>query len=186
MTDFSTKHRIIIKDNFIEEDDADVLISEMKSPSSQNPYPEYYKERFGGTAFPYNENVQSILKKYSDKSNSVQKEINGFHDPIYTFKAFGSWWTSGMSGGVHADAQDPEPWIEWSTVIYLNDEFVGGKIFFPRQNFQYQPKKYSAVFFPSAGTEYIHGISEVISGNRHTLLYMHTSFKDHADPEFLV
>jgi hypothetical protein len=178
-------HRIVIKDNFITEEDANILINEIDFPSEKNPYPEYYKQRFGGTAFPYNNKVQSLLKKYSDLSNSIQKELNGFYDPIYTFKAFGSIWLPGTSGGVHADAQDPEPWIEWSTVVYLNEEYTGGKIYFPKQKFEYQPKKYSAVFFPSAGTEYVHGISEVLSGRRYTMLFMHTSKYDHADPEFL-
>lgn len=178
-------HRIVIKDNFITEEDAKVLMSEMDSPSSINPYPEYYKNRFGGTAFPYNKNVQSVLKKYSNLSNIKQKELNEFYDPIYTFKAFGSVWIPGTSGGVHSDSQDPEPWIEWSTVVYLNEEYSGGKIYFPKQKFEYQPKKYSAVFFPSAGTEYAHGITEILSGKRYTMLFMHTSLKEHADPEFL-
>lgn len=178
-------HRIVVIDNFISEEDAKSLMSEINNPSEINPYPDYYKQRFGGTAFPYNKNVQSLLKKYGDLSNEKHKELNGFYDSIYTFKAFGSKWLPGSSGPVHTDAQDPEPWIEWSTVIYLNDEYTGGKIYFPRQRFEYQPKKYSAVFFPSAGTEYVHGISEILSGERYTLLYMHTSIKKNADPEFL-
>jgi hypothetical protein len=40
------------------------------------------------------------------------------------------------------------------------------------------------VFFPSAGSEYIHGITTVTSGSRHTALYMHTSIPKHLDPEF--
>lgn len=182
----SMKHRIIIQDNFINEEDSDILIQEITNPSEINEYPEYYKERFGGTAFPYNKTVQSLLKKYGNKASEEHKNLNGFYDPIYVFKGFGSWWKPGTSGGVHADAQDPEPWIEWSTVVYLNDEYTGGKIYFPKQKFEYQPRKFSAVFFPSAGTEYVHGISEVLTGKRFTMLFMHTSMKQHADPELLV
>lgn len=178
-------HRITVEDNFITEEDAKTLINEIKNPSEVNPYPSYYSDRYGGTAFPYNNTVQTILKKYSDLANKTHKDLNGFIDPIYTFKAFGSWWRPGTSGPVHTDAQDPEPWIEWSTVVYLNDEYTGGQIYFPRQGFSYQPKKYSAVFFPSAGTEYLHGISEILSGNRFTMLFMHTSMKKNADPDFL-
>jgi hypothetical protein len=67
----------------------------------------------------------------------------------------------------------------------LNDDFQGGDIYFPNQDFVYHPKKYSAVFFPSAGTEYIHGITTVNSGDRYTALYMHTSIPMHADPDFV-
>lgn len=179
-------HRIHIIDNFITPEDAAILIAEQKNPSQTNPYPEYYAKRFGGTAFPYNKRVMDLLIKYGHKSNQVHKELNGFVNPIYVFKAFGSWWTSGTKGDLHLDAQDPEPWIEWSTIIYLNDEreYDGGMIYFPNQDFEYQPRQYSAVFFPSAGSEYIHGITEVRSGNRHTALYMHTSIPENADPDF--
>jgi len=181
-------NRITVIENFIDKDDATVLINEQKNPSEINPYPEYYKERYGGTAFPYNKKVMDILKKYSILSNNKHKELNGFVNPIYTFKAFGSMWTTGTKGGLHIDAQGPEPWIEFSTIMYLNhqSEYTGGKIYFPNQNFVYEPKQYSAVFFPSSGSEYIHGITTVKSGIRQTALYMHTSIPEHADPDFLI
>ena len=180
-------HRIHIIDNFITPEDAEALIKEQKNPSSNNPYPDYYKERFGGTAFPYNKTVMDILIKYGHLANDVHKDQNGFLNEIFVFKSFGSWWTTGMKGDLHLDAQDPEAFIEWSTIIYLNspDEYEGGIIYFPNQGVEYKPKQYSAVFFPSAGSEYIHGVSKITSGNRHTALYMHTSIPKHADPEFL-
>ena len=54
-------HRITVIDNFIEESDAMVLINEMDNPSEVNPYPEYYKKRYGGTALPYNQKVMDLL-----------------------------------------------------------------------------------------------------------------------------
>ena len=42
--------KIKIIEDFILEEDAKALISEIKNPSSVNPYPEYYKDRNGGTA----------------------------------------------------------------------------------------------------------------------------------------
>lgn len=179
-------HRIHIIDNFITPEDAQVLIEEQDRPSEVNPYPEYYKNRFGGTAFPYNKRVMDMLIKYGLKSNQVHKDLNSFVNPIYVFKSFGSVWTQGTKGGLHLDAQDPEPFIEWSTIIYLNDpeEYDGGVIYFPNQDFEYKPRRYSAVFFPSAGSEYIHGITTVTSGIRRTALYMHTSIPEHADPDF--
>lgn len=179
-------HRIHVIDNFITPEDAQILIDEQKNPSERNPYPDYYSQRYGGTAFPYNKRVMDLLIKYGHKSNDVHKDQNGFINPIYVFKAFGSWWVPGTSGDLHMDAYGPEPWIEWSTIIYLNDpdEYDGGLIYFPNQGFEYKPRKYSAVFFPSAGTEYMHGITKINSGNRHTALFMHTGMPEHADPDF--
>ena len=180
-------HRIAVVDNFISPSDAETLINEMNNPSEINQYPDYYLKRYGGTALPYNRNVIDILSKYSDKANILHKDLNGFRNSIYTYKAFGSKWQPGQSGGVHSDAEHEEPWIEWSTVIYLNDssEYDGGIIFFPNQEFSYRPKRYSAVLFPSAGSEYIHGITELNSGNRYTALFMHTSNRMYADPDLI-
>jgi hypothetical protein len=179
-------HRIKVIDNFITPEDAQTLIDEQKSPSEINPYPDYYKNRYGGTAFPYNKRVMDILIKYGIKSNEVHKSESGFLNPVYVFKSFGSWWHPGQKGDLHLDAQGPEPFIEWSTIIYLNspEDYDGGIIYFPNQGFEYKPRQYSAVFFPSAGSEYIHGISEITRGTRHTALYMHTSIPEHADPDF--
>lgn len=181
-------HRITVVDNFITEEDAVTLISEMNSPSEVNPYPAYYSKRYGGTALPYNQKVMDILIKYGHKSNQMHQALNGYVNPIYVFKAFGSHWVSGTHGDLHVDAQDPEPFIEWSTVMYLNDpkEYEGGEIYFPNQGVTYKPRKLSAVFFPSAGSEYIHGIHTIKSGHRYTGLFMHTSKKQFADPEFLL
>jgi predicted 2-oxoglutarate/Fe(II)-dependent dioxygenase YbiX len=72
--------------------------------------------------------------------------------------------------------------------MYLNDpsEYDGGIIYFPNQDFSYKPKQYSAVFFPSSGSEYIHGITTITRGERFTGLYMHTSRPKHADPDFVL
>jgi hypothetical protein len=179
-------NRISVIENFITPEEAALLIAEQNNPSETNPYPEYYKDRYGGTSLPYNKPVMDILKKYGTKSNEMHKALNGFKNDIYVFKAFGSNWAPGTKGDLHIDAQGPEPWIEFSTIIYLNDpsEYDGGVIYFPNQGFEYKPKQYSAVFFPSAGTEYIHGITTVQRGNRYTALYMHTSLPKHVDPEF--
>lgn len=179
-------HRIHIVENFITPEDAAILIKEQHNPSEVNPYPSYYSDRYGGTSLPYNKTVMDIMIKYGKIANEKHKELNGFVNDIYVFKGFGSHWATGTKGDLHIDAQGPEPWIEFSTVIYLNheSEYDGGVIYFPNQDFYYKPKQYSAVFFPSAGTEYIHGITTVSRGDRYTALFMHTSLPDHVDPDF--
>jgi len=180
-------HRITVVDNFITKDDAQTLISQQLDPNAErNEYPKYYSDRYGGTSLPYNKIVQDIMIKYGHKANEMHKALNGFKNDIYVFKGFGSQWTVGSKGNLHIDAQGPEPFIEFSTIMYLNneEEYDGGVIYFPNQDFQYKPKQYSAVFFPGAGTEYIHGITTVTRGERFTALFMHTSLPEHADPDY--
>lgn len=167
-------HRITIIENFISEDDANSIIDFIELNSTQ------LKESFYGLFFSNND----IIKKYSLISINSHKNINEYYDEIYTYSASGAKWTKGSFGELHTDTNNA-PWVEWSTIIYLNDDFSGGTLNFPHQRFMYKPKKYSAILFPSSGTEYNHSISKVIGGNRYTVLYMHTSIKENADPNFL-
>jgi hypothetical protein len=170
---------VVIK-NFISPEDAQMLISEINNPSEVNPYPDYYKTRYGGTAYPYNKTVLSIQKKYSLLSNDVHQRLNPEETKkIQTFKSFGSVWTSGSSANAHIDDQSPEEFIEYSTVIYLDDNFTGGDLYFPGLNYTYKPEKYDGIFFLSDGDLWRHGISKIKSGHRTTLLYMHTTQTDH-------
>ena len=172
---------VVIKD-FITPEDAQTLINEIHNPSEINPYPEYYKTRYGGTAYPYNKTVLAIQKKYSLMSNDVHQRLNRDETKkIQTFKSFGSVWTEGSSANPHIDDQSPEEFIEYSTVIYLDDDFTGGELYFPGLNFTYTPKKYDGIFFISDGELWRHGISKIESGHRSTLLYMHTTQKEHPD-----
>jgi len=180
-------NRITIIENFISPEDARTLIDEQLNPDAEkNPYPEYYSERYGGTSLPYNKVVQDIMIKYGHKANEMHKILNGFRNNIYVFKGFGSDWSDGKKGDLHIDAQGPEPFIEFSTIMYLSDpkDYEGGVIYFPNQDFSYKPIQYSAVLFPSSGTEYIHGITAVTSGRRFTALYMHTSLPQYSDPDY--
>lgn len=172
--------RPVIVPNFIDPKDAEVLLREMESPSEVNPYPSYYKTRFGGTGYPYNKTVLDIQKKYSLLSNKIHQELNPEEKrEIKTFKAFGSTWVQGGHGPAHIDDQTPEEFIEYSTIVYLNDDFTGGDLYFPAMAFNYKPEKYAGVFFISDGELWKHGISPVESGSRSTLLYMHTTQTSH-------
>lgn len=174
---------VIVKD-FISPEDAEFLMSEMLNPTETNPYPEYYKKRFGGTGLPYSEKVNRVVKKYALKANKIMQQLNPEEEQeIKMFKAFGCVWHPGGFGGIHVDDQDPEMFIDYSSVVYLNDEFSGGKIFFPVLNFEYTPEKYAAVFFISNGERWRHGITPVEKGKRGTLLFMHTINPEEVDPD---
>jgi predicted 2-oxoglutarate/Fe(II)-dependent dioxygenase YbiX len=52
-----------------------------------------------------------------------------------------------------------------SSSIYFTEEFLGGKLIFPKQKISIQPSAGSAVYFPST-SEYPHEVTEVIDGER--------------------
>lgn len=180
-------NQIFIIENFIEPEDAQIIINEINHPSEFNPYPEFYNNRNGGTALPYNKITVSMLKKYGEKANKKIQELFNLDENIYATKGYSSHWETGNEGPPHVDDIEKEPFIQWSTVIYLNEppEFEGGVIYFPQKNFEYTPVKYSAVLFPQKEPSYIHGITKVTSGHRYTLLFHHCSDIAFADPDIL-
>lgn len=59
------------------------------------------------------------------------------------------------------------PHFDIATVIYLNDDYEGGQIYFPIQGYEFTPKAGAAYFFPG-DRFYVHGVRPVISGTRYT------------------
>ena len=56
-----------------------------------------------------------------------------------------------------------------STVYYLNDNYEGGEIEFPRFNVKYKPKENDMIIFPSTYT-YNHAVSTITSGERYCII----------------
>jgi len=56
-----------------------------------------------------------------------------------------------------------------STVYYLNDNYTGGEINFPRFNITFKPQANQMIFFPSTYV-YNHSVSEVTNGVRYAVV----------------
>ena len=79
---------------------------------------------------------------------------------------------------LHADADLRDPatgaWRrvvdrDYSMLIYLNDEFTGGAIEFPRLDYRLQPRRGMLVAFPS-DHRYVHAALPVESGMRYVIV----------------
>jgi hypothetical protein len=58
---------------------------------------------------------------------------------------------------------------KFSSLIYLNNQFSGGNLWFPNQELEVVPKPNTLVIFPS-GFDYLHGVKQVTSGIRYSIL----------------
>jgi predicted 2-oxoglutarate/Fe(II)-dependent dioxygenase YbiX len=56
-----------------------------------------------------------------------------------------------------------------STTFYLNENYEGGEIIFPRFNVKYKPKKNELLVFPSTFV-YNHSVSPVLEGERYAVV----------------
>ena len=77
---------------------------------------------------------------------------------------------------IHADCEGPDGLpamhngyyrYNLAAICYLNDNYVGGEIFFPQVNKTIKPNKGDLVMFPG---RFKHGVTGVKSGERHTML----------------
>ena len=72
--------------------------------------------------------------------------------------------------GQHVDAEDPtdkaHPVV--SGVLYLNDDYAGGEIYFPEQNIKIKPESGSIILFPSY-RPYFHHPLPVTSGTKYMI-----------------
>lgn len=59
--------------------------------------------------------------------------------------------------------------VEYSFLIYLNDDFEGGEIFFPLQKVQFKPQKGMLVAYPGT-QQFPHGVNKVTKGIRHVFV----------------
>lgn len=109
-----------------------------------------------------------ILKKiknfiYENIDNSVEM----FPDSIQIIK-----WKEGQQ--VHADNVDMDgtpsiaSWRVYSSIIYLNNDFIGGQTFFPNYNYEIDPEPGKLAVF-SCNLEHAHGIREIEGGVRKTV-----------------
>lgn len=56
-----------------------------------------------------------------------------------------------------------------STIYYLNDNYAGGEIIFPRFGISYKPRANEMLLFPSTYV-YNHSVSEVLDGTRYAVV----------------
>lgn len=69
--------------------------------------------------------------------------------------------------GPDAGTPNDFPHYDIGALYYLNDDYDGGELYFPKQDLEFKPEAGSAYFFPG-DLNYIHGVKEIKSGIRYT------------------
>jgi len=68
----------------------------------------------------------------------------------------------GISLSYHVDSLS-NPLVVFANVLYINDDFTGGELHFPKIDVTYRPEKGALIVFPSAD-DYLHGVLPVGPG----------------------
>ena len=172
-------HRIKIIENFISEQDCQYAINILKHFTQENKL-ETFKDNPTVFVSPKTKEVVEFEKKFSILCCKEQKNSSGFKLPLFTTEAFLSLWVVGSYSGVHLDSHYGYEFLQFTSVLYFNNDYQGGEIYFPNQQIVIRPKAGSVILFPSGGTEYPHGVKEITSGVRATLAMWHTGRIDKA------
>lgn len=72
----------------------------------------------------------------------------------------------GRGLGPHADQYDGNMKLRYSMVLYLNDDYEGGELWFPNHDIIIKPKPGSLAIFPSY-EPYLHASKAIISGSKY-------------------
>jgi len=115
--------------------------------------------------------VFQMMQQYVD---NVQHEIEyKFGRKLEKTKPGIRKWYPGEYQDLHADGETAGGWpgynyiVDYGSIIYLNDNYEGGELFFPKYDIFIKPKPGTLIFFPSTNM-YAHGVTEVVSGVRYT------------------
>lgn len=169
----------IVIENFLNENEVNFLLNFSKN--SQELYNlhqsscEFWDKRCIYFHSIQNSEVQDLLFELSLEMRDIINQNTVISAKLYTEHPQFVKWEPGWELTPHCDNCEPDgitpnatPWRSHGGVIYLNDDFEGGELFYPKLGKEIKPKPGLMVIHP-AGVEYLHGIKKVTEGIRHTI-----------------
>jgi hypothetical protein len=171
---------IFEKENFIDLDICKKLIKYQKDNCPKNEPKGFWTNRI---VTDYDIKIKKLIEPIHNK---ILRLIKKFYKEKNIYLEFTNlvYWGPNMELGAHADnvwidrPNDPHytSHRDFSSVLYLNDNFKGGETYFPKLDHIIKPKTGKLTFFPS-GSTHIHGVKKIIEGNRFTLATWFTKDK---------
>lgn len=108
--------------------------------------------------------VRALLLEHDKKVYEYLKSNYEFKFKPYQTAIHIARFEEGSGMHVHFDSSRPD---DIATIIYLNDDYEGGEIYFPDYNKTIKPKAGDLVAFPD-NENFRHGVNEVVGTTRYT------------------
>lgn len=187
-------NKVFIIENFIDQDTCNFIIDGINGYAVDDPKRNGFKIALNlNTAaalnliencplFPPSDDIEYSMA--TDKINNIIikiiNTISDFYKINYTLKTLAyTTMGPGTSNRVHADnkyvSENDEikdrtsETEDRSVLLYLNDNYSGGEIYFPKLNFEIKPKPGTLIFF-EGNEDTVHGVKEVKEGHRINLI----------------
>jgi len=118
--------------------------------------------------------AKAIMQAARRRIASALQRFYGTASPLYSDTIQLVRWRPGQPMPPHMDNAHPDgsahptPHREFASVVYLNDDFLGGYLYFDRLKLALAPRKGALVAF-RGGAAHRHGVTEVLDGTRYTM-----------------
>ena len=174
------KHDIIEVSNLFSKKECESIVQYFESYSDRwKVFNDSFTKCYGMHISLYDRSLEKFgLKKdiFQELNYTFKKIVESSFDKSFDGVTFHvqKWETGGMVEE-HSDTSDlygnlnENSSNKYTVILYLNDDYEGGELYFPQHDIRIKPKVGSAVTFPGDHTN-IHGVSEVTNGLRYTIV----------------
>lgn len=182
------RHDIFYIENFISDTECDSFLEYLNNEGDDWNVSAFYGSLGKGIS-----DSDDNIKKYGlpvDFVSNLRKRMHEVAEEVFdkTLKPNTSHAQKFITGGYanpHSDNTDidgrPNAFQinKYVSLLYLNDDYTGGYLYFPDHSLDLKPPKGILLCFPG-GMENVHAVSTVESGERTTMM----AFWDYADAEY--
>lgn len=178
-------NEIVVVENFITQEEADIIMRFAKENQSLwdgSNDGSGLKEWYGNQLRVTSDNLKDKYLYFVNLFNDIQERSKNIFSKEYNRSEFEYIKINSISRrigpglGVHTDEISPihpqynpnEKIITHGFVVYLNEDYDGGEIFYPQKDLLIKPKALSLVMHPG-NKEYEHGVKDVYNNTRYSL-----------------
>lgn len=109
--------------------------------------------------------IRSLVTEWGQKVyDFVLEQYGGAFKPYNPQMSHIARFEPGWGMHEHFDAGKPN---DIATLIYINNSYLGGEIYFPEYNISYKPEPGDLLVFPD-NPDYVHGVKAISEGIRYT------------------
>ena len=166
---------IVIKENFLSAEESAEVLRGAKALTTWDARAQgYWNSRIAHADHFLDARARDQLVAIRQRVRSEIKSAYQLTRPLYSDTLQIVRWPAGFEQLPHADSENPGgaphpyAWRAFASLIYLNDDFDGGQIYFPNQGLAPKIKPGMLVFFPGT-LEFLHGVTMITRGERYTV-----------------
>lgn len=139
-----------------------------------------------GDVAAHDASAAEIMGGFQKRATAMLGEFYALTRPLWTDTVQLNIWEQGSCLPPHTDNSNPDgtahstPWRDFSSIVYLNDDYEGGELYFTARDRVLKPRRGMLVAF-SAGYHHEHGVLKVTQGRRITMPAFYTFDQRKAD-----